>query len=160
MTGALIGYVSSRLMDQATGWYYARQSQASKDTEEQIAPGGSLVQVGRQMAGVTGRDVDDETAARIGLAMHRTLGTTYGVIAAWLTRRGTAAWVAGPVVGAGAWLVVDEGMSLSTALDYLPESHIRGVVGHGTWGVCAGVLLTLVQWRGKSGRGAREPLRI
>jgi hypothetical protein len=144
VTGALVGYASSRLMDQATGWYYRRQSQESKDTEEQIAPGGTLVQLGHQLAGLTGRQVDDEAAGRVGLTVHRSLGVTYGVIAAYLTRRGVSAWVAGPLVGSAAWLLVDEGLSLSTARDYKTESHVRGVIGHGTWGVSAGVLLSLV----------------
>lgn len=143
VTGALVGYACSRLMDQSTGWYFRRQSQASKDTEEQIAPGGTLLQLGHQLAEAAGQKVDDETAARVGLAAHRSLGVTYGVVAAWLTRRGVRPLVAGPLVGALAWLVVDEGLSLSTALDYRPESHVRGVIGHGTWGVSAGLLLSL-----------------
>ena len=145
VTGALVGYASSRLMDQATGWYYRRQSTASKDTEERIAPGGTLVQLGHQLAGLAGRQLDEEGAGRVGLAVHRSLGVTYGVIAASLTRRGVPAWAAGPLVGAGAWLAVDEGLSLSTVRDYMPESHVRGIIGHGTWGVSAGVLLSLVE---------------
>jgi len=73
------------------------------------------------------------------------LGVTYGVIAASLTRRDVPALAAGPLVGAAAWLLVDEGLSLCTARDYLPESHLRGVIGHGTWGASAGVLLALVE---------------
>lgn len=143
VVGALVGYVASRVMDLATSWYYPRQSEASRTREEEIAPGGTLVEMGGMLGRAVGRDLTPEQAGRVGLAVHRTLGTTYGVIAAALVRRGTPALVAGPLVGASAWLVVDEGMSLPTFRQYLPESHVRGVIGHGTWGLAAGALLTL-----------------
>ena len=42
-----------------------------------------------------------------------------------------------------AWLIVDEGLSLPTVAQYKPESHIRGLIGHSTWGLAAGTLLSL-----------------
>jgi hypothetical protein len=143
VTGALVGYAASRTMDAATTRYYARQSERSRAREEEIAHGGTLVQLGHQLAGATGRTVDDAEAGRIGLGVHRTRGVLYGVGAAALTRRGLSPLVAGPLTGALAWLVVDEGLSVPTAFDYCPESHIRGVIGHGTWGLAAGLLLAL-----------------
>ena len=141
--GALVGYTSSRVMDAATSRYYAVQSQESRDREEEIAPGGSLVAVGQQIGDVFGRDLTPEQAGRVGLAVHRTLGTSYGVMAAVLAGRGVRPIVAGPAVGMTAWLLVDEGLSLPTFTQYMRQSHIRGLIGHGTWGVSAGILLTL-----------------
>lgn len=46
-------------------------------------------------------------------------------------------------VGLNAWAVVDEGLSLPTFTQYKPESHIRGLIGHSTWGITAGLLLSL-----------------
>ena len=143
VVGALVGYVASRVMDAATSLYYPRQSEASRVREEEIAPGGTLVEIGGMLGRAAGRDLTPEQAGRVGLAVHRTLGTTYGVLAAALVRRGSPALVAGPLVGAAAWLLVDEGTSLPTARQYLPESHVRGVIGHATWGVTAGLLLAL-----------------
>ncbi|SNS25712.1 hypothetical protein SAMN04488107_1923 [Geodermatophilus saharensis] len=142
-TGALAGYVASRSMDAATTWFHARQSEASRKREQEIAPGGMLVQLGKQLGRVRGRDLDDAAAARVGLAVHRTFGVTYGVLAAALVRRGVSPMVAGPLVGAGAFLVVDEGTSLSTMTAYPLVSHARGVVGHATHGLVTGLLLRL-----------------
>ena len=147
VTGALIGYVSSRVMDAATSAFFARQSEASRTREEEIAPGGMLVEVGQSLGSLAGRELPPERAARWGLAAHRTLGTTYGVIAALLVRRGWPPLVAGPVVGGAAWVVIDEGLALPTFARYLPESHARGAVGHGTWGLTAGLLLAVTVGR-------------
>ena len=142
--GALAGYVASRTMDQATTLFYGVQTQASKDREEELAPGGTLVQFGKQLGEGLGRELDDAQGGRVGLAAHRTLGTLYGVAAAALVRRGMAPLKAGLVVGTAAWVIVDEGTALPTFTDYPVESHLRGVVGHGTWGLAAGLLLSLV----------------
>ncbi len=142
-TGALAGYAASRAMDAATTWLHARQSETSRRREEEIASGGMLLQLGRQLGGVVGRDLDDAAAGRVGLAVHRTLGVTYGVLAAALVRRGVPPLAAGPLVGAGAFLLVDEGTSLPTLTAYPLVSHARGVVGHATHGVVTGVLLRL-----------------
>ncbi|GAA3168799.1 hypothetical protein GCM10010531_22250 [Blastococcus jejuensis] len=141
VTGALAGYAASRTMDAATTAFYARQDEASKRREQDLAPGGTLRQLGQQLAAAVGRDVDDAAAARIGVAVHRSLGVGYGVLAAALVRRGWSPWAAGLTVGAGAFLVVDEGTSLSQAADYPLVSHLRGVVGHATYALAAGALL-------------------
>ncbi|GAB3201855.1 hypothetical protein GCM10027261_37340 [Geodermatophilus arenarius] len=142
-TGALAGYAASRTMDAATGWFHGRQSAESRRREEEIAPGGTLVQLGRQLGGVAGRDLDDAAAGRVGLAVHRTLGVTYGVLAAALVRRGWPPLAAGPAVGAAAFVLVDEGTALPTMTAYPLVSHARGVVGHSTVGLVIGLLLWL-----------------
>lgn len=144
VVGGLVGYVASRTMDAATGWFFGRQSDASKQREEELAPGGTLVQLGHQLAGTARREVDDEAAGRVGLRAHRTLGVLYGIIAAFLVRRGVAPLRAGLTVGAGAFVLVDEGTAITQVTDYPVESHVRGVVGHGTLGTVIGVLLTFV----------------
>ena len=144
-TGALVGYVASRIMDVATTAFYARQDDASKQREQELAPGGTLLLLGRQLATAVGRDVDDATAAKLGVAVHRSFGVGYGVIAAALVRRGWSPWTAGLAVGTGAFLVVDEGTALPQLTAYPLVSHLRGVVGHATFGLTAGALLRLVR---------------
>jgi hypothetical protein len=145
--GALVGYVAGRTMDGATGWFHARQSEESRRREEEIAPGGALVQVGKQLGGALGRDLDERRAGRVGLAAHRTLGACYGMAAAALVGRGVRPLVAGLAVGTAAWIVVDEGTAISQFTAYPVASHLRGVVGHGTFGLAAGVLLSIVDRR-------------
>ena len=145
VTGALAGYAASRTMDVVTTAFYARQSEASKRREQEIAPGGTLVQLGHQLGQAVGRELDDAAAGRVGVAVHRTFGTTYGVIAAALTRRGVPPLTAGLAVAAVAWLVVDEGTALPTLTDYPLVTHARGVVGHSTVGLTIGLLLRLTR---------------
>ncbi|HEU4657930.1 MAG TPA: hypothetical protein VFR97_10405 [Capillimicrobium sp.] len=130
-------------MDQATSWFHARQSEESRAREEELAPGGTLVQLGKQLAQVAGKEVDDATAGRIGFAVHRTLGVTYGALTAALVRRGVAPLRAGLTTAAAAFLLVDEGTAISQMTDYPVESHLRGVVGHTTLGLATGGLLAL-----------------
>ena len=126
-------------MDRATGWYFEHQSEASRRREEEVAPGGTLVLAGRWLAGTLGRDVTDEEAERIGLIIHRVLGVAYGTAAAALARSGVSPMRAGVAAGATAFVVVDEGFMSAFVTPppgaYLPESHVRGIVGHLTYGV-------------------------
>ncbi len=145
--GALVGFASSVIMDQATSRFYARQSEGSKRKEEELAPGGTLVQLGKQLGQVTGRDLSDDSAQRVGVALHRTLGMSYGIAASLLVGRGVRPLRAGLVTGLAAFVVVDEGTSISSFSAYPMESHMRGLVGHGTYGLAAGLLLSLVEDR-------------
>jgi amidase/aspartyl-tRNA(Asn)/glutamyl-tRNA(Gln) amidotransferase subunit A len=43
-----------------------------------------------------------------------------------------------------AFVLVDEGTAISQITDYPVESHLRGVVGHGAFGLAAGILLSLI----------------
>jgi hypothetical protein len=143
VTGAVVGYVASRAMDAVTATYLDRQSAESKERELEIAPYGTLVGLGHTLGDAVGRDLAPEQAGRVGLAAHRTLGATYGVIASVLVNRGMTPVLAGGTVGLAAWVIVDEGLALPTFTRYKPESHVRGLIGHSTWGLTAGLLLTL-----------------
>jgi hypothetical protein len=142
--GALAGYLGSRTMDVVTTWFYARQSEASKRREQELAAGGTLVQLGKQLGAAVGRTLDDEAAGRVGVAVHRAFGMVYGVLAAALVRRGTPPVRAGLTVTAVAWALVDEGTALPLATSYPLVSHARGVVGHATLGLAIGAVLRLL----------------
>lgn len=57
LVGPVVGYTASKTMDQATGWFFARQSEESRRREEELAPGGTLVQIGKQIGRATGQDL-------------------------------------------------------------------------------------------------------
>ncbi len=59
--------------------------------------------------------------------------------------RGLRPLWAGLAMGIAGFVVVDEGTSISSFSNYPLESHMRGVVGHGTYGLAAGLLLSLVE---------------
>ncbi len=131
-------------MDVATTAFYARQSDASKRREQELAPGGVLLQLGRQLGAAVGRNLDDETAGRVGFAIHRSFGIAYGMLTTELVRRGWNPWTAACVVATAAFVVVDEGTALPRLTAYPLASHLRGVIGHATLGATTGALLFLL----------------
>ena len=149
VVGATAGLVAGQVMDKATTWYYGRQSDASKQREQELLPEGAPLAAARKLAGLVGAEPTDDQASTIALAMHRGLGQGYGVAAAALTQRGAPPLAAGVAAGMAGFLVVDE---LANSLFFTPpaqaypvESHLRGVVGHLPLGVVTGVLLALAR---------------
>jgi hypothetical protein len=147
--GAAAGFAASQAMDRATTWYYGRQSDASKRREGELLPEGAPVAAARKLAGLIGAEPTDDQTGQLALAMHRSLGQLYGVVAAALTHRGVPPVAAGVASGMGGFLLVDE---LANGLFFTPppqaypvESHLRGVVGHLTFGAAAGVLLAVAR---------------
>jgi hypothetical protein len=149
VVGAAAGLVAGQVMDKATTWYYGRQSDASKQREQELLPEGAPLAAARKLAGLIGAEPTDDQAGQLALAMHRGLGQLYGVVAAALAYRGMAPLTAGVASGVGGFLVVDE---LANSLFFTPppqaypaESHLRGVVGHLTFGAVTGVLLAVAR---------------
>jgi hypothetical protein len=149
LVGAAAGYLAGRVMDQATTWFYERQSDASKRREQELLPEGAPLASARKLAGLIGAEPTDGQAGAIAKAMHQSLGQGYGVVAAALTRRGVPPLAAGVASGAAGFVLVDE---LANGLFFTPppqaypvESHLRGVVGHLTLGAAMGVLLAVAK---------------
>jgi hypothetical protein len=149
LVGAAAGYLAGQVMNRATTWFYERQSDASKQRETELLPEGAPVASARKLAGLVGAEPTDDQTATIAAALHQSLGQLYGVVAAALTRNGVPPVTAGLASGAGGFLLVDE---LANSLFFTPppqaypvESHLRGVVGHLTFGAATGVLLALAR---------------
>jgi hypothetical protein len=149
LVGATAGYLAGKVMDQATTWFYGRQSDASKQREQELLPEGAPLASARKLAGLIGAEPTDEQAGTIAQAMHQSLGQGYGVVAAALTRRGVPPLAAGLGSGMGGFLLIDE---LANSLFFTPppqaypvESHLRGLVGHLTLGATIGVLLAVAR---------------
>jgi hypothetical protein len=145
LVGAAAGFLAGKAMDQATTWFYGRQSEASKRREQELLPEGAPLASARKLAGLIGAEPNDDQAGAIAQALHQSLGQGYGVVAAALTRRGVPPLAAGLGTGMAGFLLVDE---LANSLLFTPppqaypvESHLRGVVGHLTLGATTGVLL-------------------
>jgi hypothetical protein len=149
LVGAAAGYLAGQAMDRATTWYYGRQSDASKQRENELLPEGAPMAAARKLAGLVGAEPTDDQAGKLALAMHQSLGQLYGVVGAALVRRGVAPLSAGLASGVGGFLIVDE---LANSLFFTPppqaypaESHLRGLVGHLTFGAVTGALLTVAR---------------
>jgi hypothetical protein len=149
LVGTAAGYLAGQVMDRATTWFYARQSDASKRREDEVLPGGAPMASARKLAGLVGVEPTDEQAGRIATAMHQSLGQAYGVAAATLAANGMPPLAAGVAAGAAGFLLVDEA---ANSLFFTPppqaypvESHLRGVVGHLAFGAALGLLLALAR---------------
>jgi hypothetical protein len=149
LVGAAAGYLAGKVMDQATTWFYERQSDASKRREQELLPEGAPLASARKLAGLIGAEPTDDQAGTIAQAMHQSLGQGYGVVAAALTRRGVPPLAAGVASGAAGFVLIDE---LANGLFFTPppqaypvESHLRGLVGHLTLGAAMGVLLAVAR---------------
>jgi hypothetical protein len=149
LVGAAAGYVAGQVMDKATTWFYERQSDASKQREGELLPEGAPMASARKLAGLVGAEPTDDQTAAIATALHQSLGQLYGMVAAALARNGVPPVTAGLAAGAGGFLLVDE---LANGLFFTPppqaypvESHLRGAVGHLTFGAATGVLLALAR---------------
>ena len=147
--GAAAGYLAGQAMDRATTWFYGRQSDESKQREQELLPEGAPVASARKLAGALGIEPTEDQTGTLALALHQSLGQLYGVAAAALTRRGVPPVRAGLASGAAGFLLVDE---LANSLFFTPppqaypvESHLRGLVGHLTFGATTGALLALAR---------------
>ncbi|CAN5154701.1 hypothetical protein BH20ACT9_BH20ACT9_02680 [soil metagenome] len=147
--GAAAAYGAGKVMGAATTWFLERQSEASRRQEEELTPGGAPMAIARRLAGVVGTDLTDDQAMRAAVSFHRGLTTAYGVAAVALVRGGARPLRAGVAVGTAAFLLVDEGVSALGVIPRPPayplESHLRGLVGHLTFGVATGGMLALAR---------------
>ena len=147
--GVTAGYLAGQAMDRATTWYYGRQSDASKQREQELLPEGAPMASARKLAGLLGIEPTEDQTSTLAQSLHYSLGQLYGLVAAVLTRRGVPPVAAGLASGAGGFLLVDE---LANGLFFTPppqaypvESHLRGIIGHLTLGVVTGALLALAR---------------
>jgi hypothetical protein len=91
----------------------------------------------------------DAQAGQLASALHQSLGQLYGVGAASLIRVGVPPLAAGITTGVAGLLLIDE---LANSLFFTPppqaypvESHLRGLVGHLSFGATLGILLAVAR---------------
>jgi len=149
VVGAAVGYAANRCMDVATSWFYDQQSDASKAREEEVFPGGAIVNGGREVARMLGIDADEQRIEQLGIGAHRGMAMAYGAIGGMLVGFGMRPMRAGLIIGALAFVLVDEALNAvqlePSPTDFPVEAHLRGVVGHVTYGAVLGAGLTLAR---------------
>lgn len=115
--GTAGAWVASKVMERVGSFIYERQSDASRQREEQLRPDPmppvTLVRKGAELLDMK---IDDQQASGIGTWIHYGFGLAGGPAAALLRRR----WDAGPfptglAVGLGMSVTVDEGLSSMAA---------------------------------------------
>ena len=130
LVGAAAGYLAGWVMDQVTTWFYERQSDASKQRENELLPEGAPMASARKLAGLVGAEPTDEQAGQLAAA-------------------GVSPLTAGVATGMAGFLLVDEA---ANSLFFTPppqaypvESHLRGAVGHLAFGATLGALLAVAR---------------
>ena len=72
LVGAAAGYVAGQVMDKATTWYYGRQSDESKQREQELLPEGAPIASARKLASWIGAEpTEDQIIAAMREAAHR-----------------------------------------------------------------------------------------
>lgn len=143
---ALAGLGATLFMEQASTWFYKRQSGPSRQREEQLRKEMPTTTLVRKSAGVFLSDLDDARAEKLGTVVHYVFGAAGGPQALLLRRFGLGPLQAGLGVATAMELFVDEGLNTALGLTAPPqqwpwEAHLRGFVAHAVYGTALGLLL-------------------
>jgi hypothetical protein len=146
LLGIGAGYLASKLMDRVTTAYQERQSEASKQREEQLQEVPAYRE-GCREAGRSPRAGPRPGESRAtGTAPPPGPGPLGWGYCRTPASRGMNPLVAGILTGLVLWLLVDEGANALFGLTppptaYPRETHVRGLIGHLAYGGTLGILL-------------------
>ena len=140
---SLAGYAATLVMERAANLLYQRQSQSSRQREEQLRPEMPTSTLVRRVGEMIGTKVEDKRAKKLGTIVHYAFGASGGPAAAFIQRQGIGPVAAGLAIGAGMWVVVDEGANAVLGLtppapDWPLITHVRALVAHLVYGVALG----------------------
>lgn len=141
LKGAVAGAAATYVMNSATTWMYARESDATRQREEEARGGQSAyVTAADRLARIAGYQLSDEAKGRGGTAIHWTTGISAGIKYAVFRRywpKITAGY--GLPYGIAFFLIMDELMTPVLGLTPGPtafpwQAHARGLGGHLAFG--------------------------
>ncbi len=143
---ALAGLAATLFMEQASTKLYERQSESSREREEQLRTEMPTTTLVRKAAGLVGTEVAGERAEKLGMLSHYGFGAAGGPAALLLTSLGLSPLRAGLTVASAMEVLVDEGMNTVLGLTAPPrdwpwQAHARGVAAHAVYGAALGLLL-------------------
>lgn len=146
--GSLAGYAATLVMERSASFFYERQSESSRQREEQLRQEMPTTTLVRRAAEIAGTKIEDERAEKLGMAVHYAFGASGGPVAALIERRGIGPLAAGLAVGTGMWVAVDEGTNAVLGLtppapEWPAVTHVRALVAHLVYGVVLGTLLAM-----------------
>ena len=147
--GSLFG---AWVMEPVTTALYDRASEEDKQRERDAGQGVAYDVAARKMAGLVGVKLDDDQVSKAGLVLHYAVGLPWAAAYVWLRRKRKLGPVAaGTAAGLSLFAVVDEGMNPTLGFTAPPQaypvsSHLRGLVGHITFGLGMAAATELL-WR-------------
>lgn len=146
------GYLGTKAMEPVAQKLYEWESQADRTREDAVRPGPPFEIAAAKTLRLLGREPDEQTTGRLGLAFH------YGLAIGWApsypmlrrrTRLGPLA--AGLASGAAMWLIADEALTPALGFSapnraYPLSTHVRALIAHLAFGVAVGAV-TETAWR-------------
>lgn len=142
------GYLGTKVMEQFNTRTYALEPEADREREESVRPGPPFRLAAENLSErVLGVELDEDRAARAGMAFHYLAGLSWTPVYLLLRRRlGWGLLSSGLVTGASMSLLLDEtitpaiGASAPNAR-YPVSTHVRAFVAHLVFGLAvAGVV--------------------
>lgn len=137
LLGAAAGAAATWLMDAATTALQKRESKDAQDRENAARGEKTAYEIAAEKAAsLAGRELDDDTRKRLGVAIHWTLGVSAGVAYAALRHSMPRLRIgSGLAYGTLFWLGMDEAaltlLGLTPAPQAFPwQTHARGLAGH------------------------------
>lgn len=150
LLGAFAGAAATWLMDLATTAMYERESAETRKREDDARGGKTAYEIAAEkVAGLAGRELDEEQRKLAGSAIHWSLGVGAGALYGGLRRVLPLGIGSGLAYGTAFWLVMDEGAN--TLLGFTPppnrfpwQTHARGLAGHLVLGLTIEAVFDLV----------------
>ncbi len=144
--GSLAGYAATLVMERASTLLYERQSEPSRQREEQLRREMPTTTLVRRVTELWGAKLNDDRATEAGMWVHYAFGASGGPAAATLVRLGLDPLPAGLAVGIAMWVFVDEGanavLGLTPAAPEFPlVTHARALAAHLVYGAVVGLLV-------------------
>ena len=143
---ATAGLAATLFMEYASTWLYERQSEPSRQREDELRSEMPTTTLVRKAASLTGAALDDGRAQSLGMVAHYAFGAAGGPAALLLRHAGADPLKAGLAVAIGMTVAIDEGFNTALGLTAPPQAwpwqaHARGLAAHLVYGAALGLLL-------------------
>lgn len=144
--GLVVGLSATFLMEYASSFVWKRQSEQSRERENELRPEMPTTVLVRKAAGLAGAEISDEQAQRLGMIAHYGFGTAGGPATIALTRVGVEPLKAGLAVAGAMELFVDQIANTVLGLTapswkFPPIANVRGALAHVVYGGAVGLML-------------------
>lgn len=147
MLGGLVaGLSGTLLMEYASNFVWKRQGEQSRERENELRPEMPTSALARKLAGLTGAELSDDEAQRLGMVAHYGFGAAGGPAAVALTRLGVEPLKAGFAVAGAMELFVDQLANTVLGLtapswEFPATANVRGALAHVVYGAAVGLML-------------------
>jgi hypothetical protein len=143
---AVAGLGATLMMEYVSSFLYERHSQHTREREERLRTEMPTTVLARKLARLTGTELDDQTAQRLGMVLHYSFGASGGPAAQLLVRRGKHPIRAALIVASAMEITVDQAANTVLGLTaptwrFPLITQARAIAAHGAYGLALGLML-------------------